>query len=239
MDNNFSMSLEEMNKVLELYFENEISKEVLASWAIEEYQSLIHDGSIVFLEKLPYYNFLNTIMQIDEDEKWRNVGEDDIKQIRNVLLGRENMSYTFKMKMPLENEPLYNILKKLNAMKTYESEIIKIKSIIENYSLSKEINKEDIKCIYDFVVMKPKEVKTILDMLVVTIIEEFLSSYYIDIDEGRFKYSGGHHKLFFTDTNEIDDINKLLKLINCYIGVDYFNVLILYQRGKASVSLVV
>lgn len=84
---------------IEQYRLNKISKYELSTWA----KTLMHQmlsGEILDLEKIAFWQFITILTEIDSvdvDEKYANA---DIMKIINVLDGNENLSYSFRMKIP-------------------------------------------------------------------------------------------------------------------------------------------
>ncbi|MDR1979529.1 MAG: hypothetical protein LBQ42_12415 [Synergistaceae bacterium] len=228
----------EMIKIVSAYLENTVSNLEIAGWADEVYRQLRIKAQLLDLDKIPYVRFVKTLGRLKDDERWREVQRDDILHILDVLSGKVNASLTMKFQMPfaLQYETLNNLRSDAVCMES-------IKKILESKLKNNKLTDDDVSMLQKFNVNEPivtildinKPIVTILDLISSQIKSEINS---LDIWDNRV-LPGQILLLFPTDLMRDEKllISRLIRLIDYYLGYDYFNIFCLFKSGIPYISL--
>jgi hypothetical protein len=234
-----------MIKIVSAYLENTVSNLEIANWADEIDNQLLIKAKFLDLDKIPYVSFLKILALLDDDERWREVQRGDILHILNVLLGRVDASYTMKFQVPLT----FGVPKVQDAFNNLRFDAVymkSIKKILESQLKNNKLSADDVSILQkddgvndDFFMLSKfntnKPIITILDLISSQIKTEINS---LDIQDNRIVL-GELHLAFPTDLMRDEKlyISRIIRLIDYYLGYDYFNIFCLFKSGIPYLSL--
>ncbi|MTD42171.1 hypothetical protein GIX45_26800 [Erwinia sp. CPCC 100877] len=222
-----------LNEKLNNYFNGDLSQQELGEWANQQYYDML-TGKYVIVAKLIMYKFIKIIAglntQKNEVKDEYPSTEKDIIEIKEILSGNKNYSFTGNIKI------------NLNFCKPYLStmdidKISEAKSIISLYLSNKAITnqqKASLKMLFRY---RNKKIVTLIDLLdeySYGLINDLLSHQKSTIWDQGFG--------LFTSTNETSERSKyqrLLLLLNCMTGDASIQVFISFESGVGSISLLI
>ena len=230
----FSLELHKtkMIEMVSAYLKNDISDLEIGNWAGQIDDHLNIKAQFLDLDKIPYQVFITTIGLLRFNEKWKHVQRNEIINILDVLLGRADISYSMRLRVPLtcqaplKPDDLCNL--KFDAV-----HLEAIKKILESKLKNNDLTGDDVSVLQKFTPHKP--IVTVLDLISSQIKDEIghLSPW----DE-RF-HTEGTYAIYPDDLVEDEKIfvGRLIRLINCYLGYDSFNIFCLFTAGVPYLSL--
>jgi hypothetical protein len=222
----------EMVKMVSAYLENTISDLEIANWADEIDTLLMVKAKLLDLDKVPYFQFLIVISQLRDDERWRDVQRDDIIHILDVLLGKVDESHTMRFQVPIAF-PVPGVRDAFGNLRPDAVYLETIKKVLESKLKGNELTDDDVLMMQEFNSSKP--IVTILDIISSQIQAEIEI---LTLGMGRFG-SVRNRILYPTDLmrDEKIFISRLIRLIDCYLGYNYFNIFCLFRSGIPYISL--
>lgn len=226
----------EMTKIVSAYLENTVSDLEIADWANEVRIQFMRNGQLLDLDKIPYIRFLKTIGRLRDDVTWREIQRDDILYILDVLLGRINASHTMRFQVPFAFE-IPKVQDAFNNLRPDAAHMEAMKKILESQLKNNKLTNDDVAMLRQFNTDKPNRIVTVLDLISTQIKAEINS---FDIQDNCIIADMLHiHLLFPTDLmrDETLSISRLIRLIDCYLGYDYFNIFCLFKSGIPYLSL--
>ena len=223
-----------LRKKLNQYFEGAITKEELGSWANKSYYELLR-GDFVVIDKLAIYNFLKTVSRfhiVPNDIKDEfPCSENDICDIRDILNGEKNITYTMSIKIP---EKIYDIFSdNSNLDKTKLKILVYFRDCISEYLENGELSQDKMRDLIAYSEQKSHNLYTLMDILssyIVSILSDGIDSEELHIDFRNKGICVGCRE------NERDIGLDLLQLFDCATGQKSFRICITYNNGKPDIS---
>ena len=177
---------------------------------------------------------MNSLEQLSEPEEWRNVQRDDIFHTLDVLSGRVNASYTMKFQVPFA----FSVSLVRDAFNNLKTDVVYMESIkknLESQLKNNELTDDDVSTLQKKCDTN-KSIVTILDLLSSQIKIEINA---LDILNNRIVFRK-HYPAFFPTELMRDEklsMSRIVRLIDYYLGYDYFNIFCLFNSGTPYLSL--
>ena len=207
---------------IDSYINGNLTIKELSDWArIELYKML--DGEVIKLNKISLYCFITFLADMEEDDF--DV-EQTIKQISCVLMGKEDISYLFQMKIP---EKYVN--------KDAES----VKDFLLEYSNISALQREKIEEIERFCSNHNKR-ESLTDLLRIYISDLLIGSFTFYSEDSEMNFDLKRTifmSLYESNAAKNQIISQIIRHIDCYLGINHFSVSVVYQKGIPSVSLLI
>lgn len=222
----------DIKKKIDNYILGNLSKEELGEWAKIAYFDLLK-GEYLEIKKIMGYPFLKKIstFHIEEDDI-RDIfpcSIEEIKFIRDVLIGKHNEAYSIEIGIP------WNInSENLGLDKRKKAQYINLISILNRYLNEQMFTKEDYKECINVLKMaadKPGTIQFILE----NYIKSFLKSN-INCEEQSLDLHQGMGIYVRKRKTEIDMLNKVIAYLECYIGERNLVVDVLFISGIPQIT---
>lgn len=228
------INLKILKQRIDEYYNKTISKDDLGKWASKGYYALMK-GEYIEIEKLEIYHFVRTIstFHIKPNDKKDEFpcSEEEVAKIRAILCGREDICYTFNIRI---YQNLYLEGNYAVKLKEFRS----LKEIINSVSLE-QVSSSQINFLIDYGYnYEPPKVLTLIDLLEQNIKDIIIEN--IDSEEKELDfiqtvgiYAGGGSKI-----NQQNFLPSLNKLLDCVMGNIFFRITITYKKGTPYLSII-
>lgn len=227
----------DLKEKINLYFDREISKEELSTWAGKAYLDLLKGGYVV-TEKIINYYFLRIIstynLPINDIKDEYPCSQEDIETIRNIVNGKENFVYTINIRFPSQIYKMFTENKYLDEKKL--NHYVELRNLINKYITTKYLSSDEIEQCVEYLNIDIRETHTLLNILEVFI-------------QGLLKNNIGYinknfelcPKMALYTKQSADNlpIKKLLAYLNCYVGNQDFSICIAFIDGNPQITILI
>lgn len=235
MEKNMKYGIMEFREQVNGFFNRTVSRKELGEWAQRAYYDLLK-GAYIEKEKIVLYPFLKTVSQfhIKEDDI-RDVypcTERDVKNVQNILLGKECCAFQVEMAIPVKVRTMFyeNVYFNQEKFEMFK----KLRNEMHIYDASKA-NRDAISYMRSFLYEKNKN-ETVLDLL-----QENIVKLYKVLYDTQYLKVGINTQMKLYVQNSMNNLiyEKLQNYLDCYIGNRSFYVLVSYISGIPDLSLLI
>lgn len=225
--------IERLKDKLNEYYSKAIPKEVLGKWANEEYYNILC-GDYIIIDNLKTYKFLKTIatfhLEPNDAKDEFPCTEEDILNISRILSGEKDIVFIGNIKVHNSIYDRFSIGGKLDWF-------LKVREIVNYYLETTEILFESRKMLKSFTEQKG-ELKTIIDILEMQV-SGMVSNLFLDTNEELL--SKEDFRLFVGQKEFVQQNSyiRLLNLLDCLVGNNYFGVNIIFESGRSNITLLI
>lgn len=221
----------DLKKRVDMYSKGAISKNDLCIWAQKAYCDFLLDG-FFFIEKIYTYPFVKKFSTLCETPDDKNdvfpCSDYDLNRALNIIKGEDNFLFTFRLSIPWKHNKMQKYKNKYNDYAELRKKLSKLVS--ENFQNDLRVNMQ-------LGVIRNINIITVIDILefkIINILRELT-----DEEQGVI-YCRHINDLYYNNENQYGTnnlIDKLIKYIDCFMGISGIIIEIMYYEGKPNINV--
>lgn len=224
-----------LKEKLDKYFSGALSNVELGEWAKEAYINILQGGSLE-ISKIALYPFLQTISKLHIDnndiEDVFPSSVEEVKEIQKIIQGEIDVEFFVEIRIPIKMADylkmgLFLDNKKIQLFAELKKQITQYRNTCDSSVINCDLFKQIVNLHYNIETIQGRLEKNIIELLNCN----FFIDYNVVITKNvRRLYSKESFRDIVTD--------KLLSLLECYLGNKNFFILVSFQRGLYKIKFI-